>query len=124
MKQSLSASLIGIEYNLVRVPIGSCDFSTRLYTYADSPDDYSLLNFSLAEEDTHMKVYRHKWSQFANAYLIMLLYNVVINIQSFTDSSAAAGTSPVSSPAVPVCFCLDLPGLAEDQWCAYREGLA
>ncbi|XP_060777704.1 lysosomal acid glucosylceramidase isoform X3 [Neoarius graeffei] len=46
----------GIEYNLVRVPIGSCDFSTRLYTYADSPDDYSLLNFSLAEEDTHMKI--------------------------------------------------------------------
>ncbi|XP_053482745.1 lysosomal acid glucosylceramidase isoform X1 [Ictalurus furcatus] len=46
----------GIEYNVVRVPMASCDFSTRLYTYADSPDDYSLLNFSLAEEDTRMKI--------------------------------------------------------------------
>lgn len=46
----------GIEYNVVRVPMASCDFSTRLYTYADSPEDYSLLNFSLAEEDTRMKV--------------------------------------------------------------------
>lgn len=51
---------IGIEYNMVRVPMASCDFSTRLYTYADSPEDYGLLNFSLAEEDTRMKVYRHK----------------------------------------------------------------
>uniref|UniRef100_A0AAR2K552 Glucosylceramidase n=1 Tax=Pygocentrus nattereri TaxID=42514 RepID=A0AAR2K552_PYGNA len=46
----------GIEYNVVRVPMASCDFSTRLYTYADSPGDYGLLNFSLAEEDTHMKI--------------------------------------------------------------------
>lgn len=62
MELSLPASLmfIGIEYTLVRVPMASCDFSTRLYTYADLPEDYSLLNFSLAEEDTHMKVCRHK----------------------------------------------------------------
>ncbi|XP_046704327.1 lysosomal acid glucosylceramidase isoform X2 [Silurus meridionalis] len=46
----------GIEYNMVRVPMGSCDFSTRLYTYADLPEDYSLRNFSLAEEDTRMKI--------------------------------------------------------------------
>ncbi|XP_072536725.1 lysosomal acid glucosylceramidase isoform X1 [Salminus brasiliensis] len=46
----------GIEYKVVRVPIASCDFSTRLYTYADTPGDYSLLHFSLAKEDTHMKI--------------------------------------------------------------------
>ncbi|XP_066538642.1 lysosomal acid glucosylceramidase [Hoplias malabaricus] len=46
----------GIEYNVVRVPVASCDFSTRLYTYADSPGDYNLLNFSLTQEDTHMKI--------------------------------------------------------------------
>lgn len=53
---------LGIEYNIVRVPMASCDFSTRLYTYADSPEDYSLRNFSLAEEDTRMKVHGCKWS--------------------------------------------------------------
>lgn len=55
---------------------------------------------------------------------LVLLYNVVANIQPFTDSFAAVGTSPVCSPAVPICFCLELPGLVEDQWCTYREGLA
>ncbi|XP_030640570.1 lysosomal acid glucosylceramidase [Chanos chanos] len=46
----------GIEYNVIRVPMASCDFSTRLYTYADSPGDYQLHNFSLAPEDTQMKI--------------------------------------------------------------------
>lgn len=46
----------GIEYRFVRVPVASCDFSTRLYTYADTPEDYDLQNFTLAEEDIHMKV--------------------------------------------------------------------
>ncbi|XP_016366583.1 glucosylceramidase-like [Sinocyclocheilus rhinocerous] len=46
----------GIEYRFVRVPMASCDFSTRLYTYADTPDDYSLQNFTLTEEDIHMKI--------------------------------------------------------------------
>ncbi|XP_077455890.1 lysosomal acid glucosylceramidase [Stigmatopora argus] len=46
----------GIGYTVVRVPMASCDFSTRLYTYADSKDDYSLHNFTLAPEDVHMKI--------------------------------------------------------------------
>lgn len=46
----------GIEYSVVRVPMASCDFSTRLYTYADSPGDYELQNFTLSEEDIHMKI--------------------------------------------------------------------
>ncbi|TRY85597.1 hypothetical protein DNTS_010171 [Danionella cerebrum] len=46
----------GIEYRIVRVPMASCDFSTRLYTYADSPGDYSLQNFTLSEEDVRMKI--------------------------------------------------------------------
>lgn len=36
--------------------MASCDFSTRLYTYADTPGDYNLDNFTLAPEDTNMKV--------------------------------------------------------------------
>ncbi|XP_048338936.1 lysosomal acid glucosylceramidase-like [Sphaerodactylus townsendi] len=46
----------GIEYNLVRVPMASCDFSVRLYTYDDSENDFELKNFSLTEEDTKMKI--------------------------------------------------------------------
>lgn len=46
----------GIGYSVVRVPMASCDFSTRLYTYADTPGDYNLDNFTLAPEDTDMKV--------------------------------------------------------------------
>uniref|UniRef100_A0A8C9W1I7 Glucosylceramidase n=1 Tax=Scleropages formosus TaxID=113540 RepID=A0A8C9W1I7_SCLFO len=46
----------GAEYNVVRVPMASCDFSTRLYTYADTPEDFQLLNFTLAPEDLQMKI--------------------------------------------------------------------
>nr|XP_025970929.1 glucosylceramidase-like [Dromaius novaehollandiae] len=46
----------GIEYNLVRVPMASTDFSVRLYTYADTEGDFELKHFSLTEEDTRMKI--------------------------------------------------------------------
>ncbi|XP_043935243.1 lysosomal acid glucosylceramidase [Protopterus annectens] len=46
----------GIEYNVIRVPMASCDFSLHVYTYADSPDDFDLKNFSLAKEDVEMKI--------------------------------------------------------------------
>uniref|UniRef100_A0A665TEL0 Glucosylceramidase n=1 Tax=Echeneis naucrates TaxID=173247 RepID=A0A665TEL0_ECHNA len=46
----------GIGYSVVRVPMASCDFSTRLYTYADTPGDYNLENFTLAHEDIRMKI--------------------------------------------------------------------
>ncbi|KAM9852207.1 lysosomal acid glucosylceramidase [Aulostomus maculatus] len=46
----------GIGYNVVRVPMASCDFSTRLYTYADSHGDFSLSNFTLAPEDIDLKI--------------------------------------------------------------------
>ncbi|XP_023245596.1 glucosylceramidase-like [Copidosoma floridanum] len=41
----------GIKYNLGRVPIAGTDFSTRPYTYDDSPGDTELENFMLAKED-------------------------------------------------------------------------
>uniref|UniRef100_A0A2K5K3A7 Glucosylceramidase n=1 Tax=Colobus angolensis palliatus TaxID=336983 RepID=A0A2K5K3A7_COLAP len=46
----------GIGYNIIRVPMASCDFSIRTYTYADTPDDFQLHNFSLPEEDTKLKI--------------------------------------------------------------------
>ncbi|KAI8489201.1 hypothetical protein Bbelb_329400 [Branchiostoma belcheri] len=46
----------GIEYTLGRVPMGSCDFSTRPYTYDDTPEDLELTKFALAEEDMKYKI--------------------------------------------------------------------
>lgn len=46
----------GIEYNLIRVPIGAVDFSLRGYSYDDQPNDTSLSNFSLAREDLEWKI--------------------------------------------------------------------
>uniref|UniRef100_A0A2R8ZIY2 Glucosylceramidase n=1 Tax=Pan paniscus TaxID=9597 RepID=A0A2R8ZIY2_PANPA len=46
----------GIGYNIIWVPMASCDFSICTYTYADTPDDFQLHNFSLPEEDTKLKV--------------------------------------------------------------------
>lgn len=46
----------GAEYNIVRLPMAGCDFSTRPYTYADTPDDFDLKKFSLAKEDIKYKI--------------------------------------------------------------------
>ncbi|XP_013167366.1 PREDICTED: glucosylceramidase-like [Papilio xuthus] len=47
----------GIEYNMGRVPIGGCDFSTHLYAYNEYPiDDTYLTNYSLSYEDYHYKI--------------------------------------------------------------------
>ncbi|KAM3959509.1 lysosomal acid glucosylceramidase-like [Aphomia sociella] len=47
----------GIEYNMVRLPIGGTDFSNHAYTYQDFPEnDARLSNFSLAYEDYKYKI--------------------------------------------------------------------
>ncbi|XP_059049052.1 lysosomal acid glucosylceramidase-like [Achroia grisella] len=47
----------GIEYNMIRTPIGGSDFSTHPYTLQDSPEnDLKLSNFSLVEEDYKYKI--------------------------------------------------------------------
>nr|XP_037268266.1 lysosomal acid glucosylceramidase-like [Rhipicephalus microplus] len=46
----------GIDYNIGRIPMSSCDFSTRKYTYDDSPGDFELTNFTLAPEDFDLKI--------------------------------------------------------------------
>ncbi|NXV75633.1 GLCM Glucosylceramidase, partial [Atlantisia rogersi] len=45
----------GLEYNLIRLPMASCDFSLHAYTYDDVPFDYELAHFSLRDEDTKLK---------------------------------------------------------------------
>lgn len=59
---SRPSSSAGIEYNIIRVPMASCDFSIRTYTYDDSPDDFQLRDFILPEEDVKLKVgTRPRW---------------------------------------------------------------
>ncbi|XP_026740601.1 glucosylceramidase-like [Trichoplusia ni] len=47
----------GIQYNMLRVPIGGSDFSTRAYAYNELPEnDAALTNFTLAYEDYQYKI--------------------------------------------------------------------
>ncbi|CAH2051960.1 unnamed protein product, partial [Iphiclides podalirius] len=50
-------SVKGLEYNMLRVPIGGCDFSTHPYAYNELPEnDYKLSNYSLTTEDNKYKI--------------------------------------------------------------------
>lgn len=46
----------GIGYTVGRVPIASCDFSTREYSYLDTPNDFNLTTFGLVDEDETAKI--------------------------------------------------------------------
>ncbi|XP_066465046.1 lysosomal acid glucosylceramidase [Eleutherodactylus coqui] len=46
----------GIGYSVLRVPMASCDFSTRIYTYLDEDGDFELKTFSMQEEDLKLKI--------------------------------------------------------------------
>ncbi|KAM9294263.1 lysosomal acid glucosylceramidase [Gastrophryne carolinensis] len=46
----------GIGYNVLRVPMASCDFSWRVYTYLDQDGDFALDTFSLQDEDVKLKI--------------------------------------------------------------------
>ncbi|XP_015911186.2 lysosomal acid glucosylceramidase [Parasteatoda tepidariorum] len=54
----------GLQYNMGRIPIASCDFSTHPYSYADVKDDFKLEHFQLAKEDL---LYKIPYIQSANA---------------------------------------------------------
>ena len=46
----------GLAYNIGRLNMGGCDFSTRPYSYDDVEGDNQLQHFSLTKEDTDFKV--------------------------------------------------------------------
>ncbi|CAG7833437.1 unnamed protein product [Allacma fusca] len=46
----------GLEYNIGRINMAGCDFSERLYSYADVEGDVDLEHFSLVREDTEFKI--------------------------------------------------------------------
>lgn len=49
-------SSAGSEYNFGRIPMASCDFSKRIYSYDDTEGDLSLSEFTLVEEDVLLKI--------------------------------------------------------------------
>lgn len=54
---SFDEYMLGIEYNLCRVPIGGSDFSPRGYTYNDGHNgDFELNHFQLQPEDLNYKI--------------------------------------------------------------------
>ncbi|CAG2168542.1 unnamed protein product, partial [Oppiella nova] len=46
----------GIEYNVGRIPIGGCDFSTRAYSLDDQTEDRQLQKWNLTNEDLDYKI--------------------------------------------------------------------
>ncbi|GMH77123.1 hypothetical protein TL16_g07301 [Triparma laevis f. inornata] len=44
----------GIEYTVGRVPIASCDFSTGVYSYDETENDFELNDFSIAVDSTEI----------------------------------------------------------------------
>lgn len=48
--------MIGLEYNILRVPLAGVDFSVREYSYDDFVNDLNLTNFSLTVEDIKWKI--------------------------------------------------------------------
>ncbi|PAV61311.1 hypothetical protein WR25_18168 isoform B [Diploscapter pachys] len=80
LKQYFSPTA-GIGYSFGRIPMASCDFSTHVYSYDDSPGDLQLTNFSLAPEDLTGKI------------------PLIIKAQSFTaNNSIKLFGSPWSAP--------------------------
>uniref|UniRef100_A0A915E836 Glucosylceramidase n=1 Tax=Ditylenchus dipsaci TaxID=166011 RepID=A0A915E836_9BILA len=62
----------GLNYTIGRVPIASCDFSTREYSYLDKENDFELESFALAKEDFDYKIpYINKAQELANGNLKM-----------------------------------------------------
>lgn len=47
---------LGINYTIGRVPIASCDFSTKEYSYLEREKDFFLNYFKLTNEDFELKV--------------------------------------------------------------------
>ena len=74
----------GIGYNMARLPIGSCDFSLRTYTYDDVKGDSNLTEFTI-EHDQEL--------------IIPLIKRAMETRQQWTSESLDIVASPWSPPA-------------------------
>ncbi|KAG8542687.1 hypothetical protein GDO81_026271 [Engystomops pustulosus] len=103
----------GIGYSVLRVPMASCDFSIRIYTYLDQDGDFSLQNFSLQEEDLRLKV-RGPAGGAAQGHTP---HTICIP----SDPAHPEGQGLVPPTHISVCQSLDRPSLDEDQREDHRQ---
>ncbi|KAK4807564.1 hypothetical protein QYF61_003353 [Mycteria americana] len=113
----------GLEYNLVRLPMASCDFSLHAYTYDDVPFDYELTHFSLRDEDTKLKASGGRepggmWGGGRRGSA------QIIPLPPPADPPPASSLGHEQAAAVAVREPLDLPSLDEDQRVLCGEGHA
>ncbi|CAK5082014.1 unnamed protein product [Meloidogyne enterolobii] len=78
----------GIRYSVGRVPISSCDFSSRVYSYCDTDNDFKLKTFALAEEDLHMKASKNLY-QIPHILTANLLAGSPLNLVATSWSAPA-----------------------------------
>lgn len=85
----------GLEYNVIRIPIASSDFSTRNYSYADEPGDFALSSFALSDEDLSHKVLVRSASHLAYSSQIPLVKEAL----KLSERKMKLFASPWSAPA-------------------------
>lgn len=44
----------GINSSVIRIPIGACDLASSLYTYNDTPNNFSMSAFNFGPDATHL----------------------------------------------------------------------
>lgn len=110
----------GLEYNLVRLPMASCDFSLHAYTYDDVPYDYELTHFSLRDEDTKLKAGgRRAWAGIRGG---LRGSAQVVFLSPPADPPSAASLGHEQAACVTDRQPLDLSDLDEDQRVLCGEG--
>ncbi|XP_066998118.2 lysosomal acid glucosylceramidase [Anabrus simplex] len=62
----------GLQYNMVRVPMAGCDFSTHTYSYDDLENDVTLQHFNLSVEDYNFKIPYIKRAQELNPNRLLI----------------------------------------------------
>ena len=91
----------GTEYTLGRVPMAGTDFSLREYSYCDTPDDFDLTTFALAQEDYDYKVWVIQSSR---------------GLSLSSDPSDPPSQLPLSFSSHSLLYSLVSSSLDEEQW--------
>ncbi|OQV22608.1 Glucosylceramidase [Hypsibius exemplaris] len=82
----------GSEYSVGRVPMASCDFSTHVYSYDETPGDFDLKDFKLTTEDLDMKIPLLKQAQ-ATAKAPLKIFGSVWTAPAWLKTSGRENTS-------------------------------
>lgn len=95
--------LRGIGYTVARIPIASCDFSTREYSYVEREGDFQLESFTLLPEDQQ----KIKWTKRAKELVKEDGENIKVDLFPFNHLSLIYPLSISGIRISMVCSCLD-----------------